>query len=191
MNCCLHNMKKTCSEFSMLGFHGYGYFHSRCKKFKGVEFGAKNYILAIARGVIVNASNVVRCVKDVDLDSLKEEAERTIHDRMVGGQSKENEELIRSARRNIGIDTWAKFFDEPWEKYVVKQEDLAQFVEPDGKFIREYSYREDANPKLMALVDAYAQDPSVASMPQQELVERFGCHPRHTMQFKDWVRTKL
>lgn len=191
MNCCLHNMKKTCSEFSMLGFHGYGYFHSRCSRIRMAEFGAKQYIFSIARGVIVNASNVVRCVTGVDLVRFKEEAERTIRDRMVGGQTKEKETLLRSALNNIGIEAWAKFFDEPWEKYVVRQEDLAPFVEPDGKFIREYSYREDANPKLMALVDAYAQDPSVASMPQQELVERFGCHPRHTMQFKDWIRTKL
>lgn len=186
----LHNMKKTCSELNMLGFHGYGYFFARCTRFT-TDYDARNYILAIARGVIVNASNVVRCVKGVDLGSLKEEAERTIHDRMVGGQTKDGEDYIRSVRRNIGIEAWSTLFDEPWEKYVVKQEDLAAFVEPDGKFIREYSYREDANPKLMALVDAYAQDPSVASMPQQELVERFGCHPRHTMQFKDWIRTKL
>lgn len=203
----LHNMKKTCAEFDLLDFRGNGYFfvsnhagHWRKQKLtweSGVHQVMRRYY-----GLILNASNVTHSMLDIYtgeplyksdlsnneiLQKLYENIDDEIHHIALMKENK-YKELISSVLKSLEVTKRGNWFDSVWNKYVVGDGDRKKLYSKDAM---EYSYMEDMNPKLAALVNAYNGDNSIGNMKREDIAAKFGTHPRDIVAFRRWIKTSI
>lgn len=201
----LHNMKKTCAEFDLLGFRGKGYFfdpNRLVKVTKGIT-GGKNEIRLkrLYYGLIINASNVTHSMKDIytgeplyksdkDDNEILQKLYENIHEEIDRNALVRhgNPEQVINAKNRLETTPRGNWFDNVWNKYVVGDGNIAELY---SKGAREYSYIDDMNPKLAALVNAYNEDNSVGKMDTADIIAKFGISTIYIVAFRRWLKTKL
>lgn len=204
----LHNMKKTCAEFDLLGFRGNGYFFvsnhaGHWSKQKLTWESGVRQVMRRYYGLILNASNVTHGMLDIYtgeplyksdlsnneiLQKLYKSIDDEIHHIALVKENKKYKELISSVLKSFEVKKSGNWFDRVWNKYVVGDGDRKKLY---GAEVREYSYLEDMNHKLVALVNAYNGDNSIGKMNTADIIAKFGTHPRDIVAFRRWLKTKL
>ena len=177
----LANMKKTCAEFSMLGFSGRGFFF-RTRFYPAVPTAAYSFATTTFRGIMFNARNVVDGVNGVDMDALYSDAGDTLMHCIVAGQPMWD--MISSCVSAPG--RWREIVEEPWERHVVNGEPIPDTG--DARFFREYTYIDDCNGELRRIYSDYLNNPSIATNGSRAMRFAYGCQHRDFVAFQNWLK---
>ena len=188
----------------MLDFRGKGYFFASNRVSSNVSMSNHDCTRMVMRryyGLILNASNITHSMMDIHTGEPLYKSDRSdneilqklyenIHDEIgrIASIRHSDPGQVTLIKRHLELTKRGNWFERVWNKYVVGDGDRKKLY---GKEIRGYSYLEDMNPKLAALVNAYNEDNSIGHMKREDIAAKFGTHPRDIVAFRRWLKTKL